>query len=258
MVAQNPLHGSQRAVLPHWALTSGRNLQAEGCLPYPLRRTWQVRRVNVGASPWPYPWFPTSCPFRVLPIGPSPDPGSGTCFARTNSPRSGPFPPPLPPAGFSPAFFQRSLRYLWACPTSHARPSPSCSFRIHGTSPGAISQGQARDLPVPVQSVSMRARGLRPRGASLSLAISEQPVLPSAIVDTVGTPKQTYFRGSIPGPHFPLSTLRLRPCGRLRMTWGRCGSLSLHRMELSSTTLCRFLPAHHRLGRFYKIELRKC
>jgi hypothetical protein len=95
-----------------------------------------------------------------------------------------------------------------------------------------------------VQKASMRARGLRPRGASLSLALSVHPVLPSVIVDTVGTPKQTFFRGSIPGPHFPLSTLHLRPYGRLRMTRGRCGSLCLHRMDLSSTTLCRFLPAH--------------
>ena len=65
------------------------------------------------------------------------------------------------------------------------------------------------------------------------------------ILDTVGTLEQNHFPGSMPGPHFPLSTLRLRPRGRLRMTRGRCGSLGLHRMELPSTTLCRFLPAHH-------------
>jgi hypothetical protein len=33
------------------------------------------------------------------------------------------------------------------------------------------------------------------------------------------------FRGSIPSPHVPLSTLRRHPCGRRRMTRGRCGSL---------------------------------
>src|SRR5712692_2617362 len=48
------------------------------------------------------------------------------------------------------------------------------------------------------------------------------------------------FRGSIPGPHVPLSTLRRRPCGRLRMTRGRRGSLSLQRMTLSFTTPRRF------------------
>jgi hypothetical protein len=248
MVTHNPLYRSQRAGLPHWALTLGSDVQAKICLPYPLQLTLQARRINAGASHWLYPWFPTSCPFRVLHIDPSPGPESGACFARTNSPWSGPFPPPPPPAGFSPAFVQRSLRYLWACPTSHVRSSPSCSFRIPGASPRAISQGQAWDLPVPVQRVSVRARGLRPRRASPSLALAGRTVLPSAFDDTVGTPKHTYFRGSIPGPHFPLSTLRLHSRGRLRMTRGRCGSLGLHRMELSSTTLCRFLPAHHQLG----------
>jgi len=209
MVAHNPLHRSQRAELPHWALTLGSNVQAKICLPYPLQRTLQARRLNVGPSPWLCPWFPTSCPFRVLHIDPSPGPVSGACFASADSPWSGPFPPPPPHAGVAPAFVQRVPRYLWACPTSHVRSS---------------------------------------RRACPSLAITEWTVLPSAFDDTVGTPKQTYFRGSIPGPHFPLSTLRLRPRGRRRMTRGRCGSLCLHRMELSSTTLCRFLPAHQRIG----------
>ena len=48
------------------------------------------------------------------------------------------------------------------------------------------------------------------------------------------------FRGSIPGLHVPLSTLRRRPYGRRRMTRGRCGSLLLHRMTLSFTTPRRF------------------
>jgi len=163
------------------------------CLPYPLQRTLQARRLNVGPSPWPYLWFPTSCPFRVLQIDPSPGPEPGACFARTDSPRSGPFPPPSPPAGFSPAFVQRSLRYLWACPTSHDRSSPSCSFRIHGASPRAIAQEQAWDLPAPVQKASVRARGLRPRRASPSLAIAEGTVLPSEFIDTVGAPKQAHL-----------------------------------------------------------------
>jgi hypothetical protein len=36
-----------------------------------------------------------------------------------------------------------------------------------------------------------------------------------------------------------LSTLRRHPHGQLRMTRGRCGSLDLRRMKLSSTTPCR-------------------
>ena len=39
-------------------------------------------------------------------------------------------------------------------------------------------------------------------------------------------PKVIAFRGSIPGPHVPLSTLRPRPCERRRMTRGRRGSLA--------------------------------
>jgi len=35
------------------------------------------------------------------------------------------------------------------------------------------------------------------------------------------------LRRSIPGLLTPRSTLRLRPHGRTRMTWGRCGSLRL-------------------------------
>ena len=57
-------------------------------------------------------------------------------------------------------------------------------------------------------------------------------------------PGGTVFRGSIPGPHVPLSTLRRRPRRLLRMTRGRCGSLTLHRMTLSFTTPRRFIPAH--------------
>src|SRR5262249_52212388 len=52
------------------------------------------------------------------------------------------------------------------------------------------------------------------------------------------------FRGSIPGLYVPLSTLHLRPWGRQCMTRSRCGPLILHRMKLSFTTPCRFLPAH--------------
>jgi hypothetical protein len=48
------------------------------------------------------------------------------------------------------------------------------------------------------------------------------------------------LRGSIPGPHVPLSTLRRRPCEQLRMTRGRCGSLLHIRMTFAFTTPRRF------------------
>jgi len=53
-------------------------------------------------------------------------------------------------------------------------------------------------------------------------------------------PVVVVLRGSIPGPHVPLSTLRRRPCERLRMTRGRCGSLIHIRMTFAFTTPRRF------------------
>jgi len=41
------------------------------------------------------------------------------------------------------------------------------------------------------------------------------------------TPRHMSFRGSIPGPHVPLSTLRLQFYNCNRMTRGQCGSLIL-------------------------------
>jgi len=48
-----------------------------------------------------------------------------------------------------------------------------------------------------------------------------------------------YFRGSMAGLHVPLSTLPHSLAGRRGMTRGRCGSLNLQRVKLSSTTTCR-------------------
>src|SRR5215468_1451481 len=47
------------------------------------------------------------------------------------------------------------------------------------------------------------------------------------------------LRRSIPRLYAPLSTLRRRPRGYLRMTRGRCGSLVLHRNGLAPSTSCR-------------------
>ena len=107
-------------------------------------------------------------------------------------------------------FCSTASSVLWVCPTSYVRSSLSCSLGIHSADRSAIRYDQTQDLPVPVRKASVRAQGLRPRGAGTSLAISICYVLPSDHVDVVGTPKLTLFRGSIPGPHFPLSTLRHR------------------------------------------------
>ena len=59
---------------------------------------------------------------------------------------------------------------------------------------------------------------------------------------TASAPQSNSFRGSIPGPHVPLSTLHPRPRGRRRMTRGRRGSLALR----PST---RVGPLHHDASR---------
>jgi len=61
-------------------------------------------------------------------------------------------------------------------------------------------------------------------------------------------PGESYFRGSIPGPHVPLSTLRLNPCGVKRMTRGQHGSLLLYCKRLSLSVTHRFAPAHFAVG----------
>ena len=82
----------------------------------------------------------------------------------------------------------------------------------------------------------MHAQGLRPRRILRHLALAMPPIPPSVSSHHVGTliPKQ--FQGSILGLHVPLLTLQPRHCCRRRITRGRCGSLHLHRMALSSTT----------------------
>ena len=48
-------------------------------------------------------------------------------------------------------------------------------------------QRQSWDLPIPVQGVSVRARGLRPRRVRAPLALSMRTVLPSTNVHSIGT-----------------------------------------------------------------------
>lgn len=57
----------------------------------------------------------------------------------------------------------------------------------------------------------MRAEGLRPRGDQLPLRANESLMLPSDFPDVVGSPDLSCFRGSIPRPHVPLSTLSQPP-----------------------------------------------
>ena len=63
-------------------------------------------------------------------------------------------------------------------------------------------------------------------------------LLPSAL-STASALGSLYLRGSIPGLHLPLPTLRLPPRDGPRTAWGQCGSLFLHCNGLSPSTLRR-------------------
>ena len=61
--------------------------------------------------------------------------------------------------------------------------------------------------------------------------------------NSLGTWMPIRFRGSIPGLRVPLSTLRARPYGRVHMTRGHRGWLTLQCANSSFATSCRFIPA---------------
>ena len=101
---------------------------------------------------------------------------------------------------------------LWAnkgSPGSRTRCFRACTGSLTARGPGA-----SRDIDAPDVAFRFSSKRRHPGGS--------------------------FFRGSIPGPHVPLSTLHLRPCERRRMTRGRRGSLILHRMTLAFTAPRRF------------------
>src|SRR6202011_3683593 len=65
----------------------------------------------------------------------------------------------------------------------------SFDFPLRSSAPAAEGPpGEPWDLPVLVRGVSVHARGLRPRGVPVQLALALDGVLPSAQGDSVGTP----------------------------------------------------------------------
>jgi hypothetical protein len=80
-------------------------------------------------------------------------------------------------------------------------------------------------------------------GSSGGLPIAPPSVWPSASHNSVGTPEGR-FRSSMAGLRVPLSTLRLRPRGRRRMTRGQDDWLGLSCATLAFATLCQFSTAH--------------
>ena len=166
---------------------------------------------------------------------------SAVRFAGAGSLWPDPFPPSPPPpvarrcSGTSQA--------VLVGPTSRARSSSAYVLRLPDASRHCIGGGRTQDLPVLVRSVSVRARGLRPRGTRAHLAISMRPVVPSDYPYSVGVPNQASFAAQYPARTYPCLTLRPFRYRKHRMTRGRCGSLALQRVTLSFTTLRRFIPA---------------
>src|ERR1039457_1834900 len=110
--------------------------------------------------------------------------------------------------------------------------------------PAAKFRGRhLRGLPVLVHEVSRRVWGLRLRRTEQELALSPLFMLPSAHYKDVGV-RVASFRSSIAHPTYPLFTLRCAPHGTPAQNSGPSGSLLLTRKALSSSTSCRFIPAH--------------
>src|SRR3954467_3998151 len=105
--------------------------------------------------------------------------------------------------------------------------------------PGAASQGDDKEIPVPAQEVCVHAEGLKTtRGGEGPCDVGPAPVA-FCLPRRHRHPGLHCFRRSIPRLYAPLSTLRGRPRGRPRMTRGQRGSLLLHRDGLAPSTSCR-------------------
>ena len=105
-----------------------------------------------------------------------------------------------------------------------------------------LCRRRLRGLPVLVHEVSRRAWGLRLRRTEQELALSRLSMLPSAHVNRVGV-RVASFRSSMPTP--PILCLRFTGSLAVAAQDSRpSGSLLLSRKDLSSSTSCRFIPAH--------------
>src|SRR4029077_5944966 len=112
---------------------------------------------------------------------------SGTRFAVAGSLLPDRFPPsPPPPVA---RLCSKTSQVLQVCPTSQVRSSSACVLRLPDASQGNCCLGRTWDLPVPARGASVRARGLRPRGTPVHLAISVHQMGPSASPYSVGVPE---------------------------------------------------------------------
>src|SRR4030095_5002441 len=142
---------------------------------------------------------------------------------------------------------RRLRRYYWAVrlpvPVHHRRASLDFPIR-------PPSGGRHRISRFPLKVLTYMHRVLD-RAKSKGVSRYRRPRFSLPTISTASAPRSSHrFRDGVSISrlntclHAPLSTLHLRPYGRQCMTRSRCGSLALHRMKLSFTTPCRFLPAH--------------
>ena len=204
-VARHPPHGSVREELPHTALASGHNDKAQRS-----------------------PRVPAQALFTH-----SPGSASGMRFAQASSPWPASFPPPPP----QPAPCSKASLVLRSCPTSHGRSSSACVLGL----PDAASKitGGNHGISRFPRGASPYVLGVSDRAGSEQISRYRSVPYCLPLVVQRRHPELGGLHGSIPGPHVPLSTLQPRHYCRRRMTRGQCGSLCLHRMTLSFTTLHR-------------------
>jgi len=149
------------------------------------------------------------------PVTRGPGTASGSCFAGSRSPRPPPLAPPAPP----PFYFRlcsSASQLLWEVRLLGSfiigfGSSPSrCGPVVHPAKP-KISR-------FPYEERARHARGLRPRRTGRTLAFVASARIAFHVKDRVCVRNKNHFRGSMAGLCVPLSTLRRRPHGRLRMT----------------------------------------
>jgi hypothetical protein len=186
-----------------------------------------TRRTRSGSLGAP---CPALRPGRVLPVAfPLADPLPSTASATTQGRRC-----------------LAASQVLRDRQTSHARSSQACGlglpWAVHPPiTSGRTNRGISRFSRMEIPRMH---RFFDPAGPVGGSRVAPPAVLPSAYCESVGTPHLAVISGLNSPACVPLSTLRLRPCGRRRMTRGHRGSLVLRCGALSSPSPCRFIPAY--------------
>ncbi len=175
---------------------------------------------------------------------------SRTWFALPHSPQPNPFPPSTPPNGAFPALCSRPSPVLWVCQTSRCRSSrlyfpfdrADLGDRPRPTTgpPGF----RARSFSTCMGSTTTRSLRASCDSDAPSVAFRPKPGRRHSV--------QGLFRGSIPSPHLPLSTLATTPRGETAMTRGPVWSAT---PSLQGTSTLNSLPAYPGASAFSPLHL---